>query len=134
MPSADQRDICERDAFDGVTIGHEKGGVMPIGDDLIECARVLALTNSKRLRTSWTISGIKAAAKQLPQVRMAQGLAAAEAAESLLDSYLPRVMPNDQAPSYGASYIVLLAVQTKVFAETGVNRHASRNSSRVEHI
>jgi 3-hydroxy-9,10-secoandrosta-1,3,5(10)-triene-9,17-dione monooxygenase len=43
-----------------------------------------------------TISGVKAAAKQLPQVRMAQGLAAADAAEKLLDAYLC-VFMNQQA-------------------------------------
>ena len=48
---------------------------------------------------------------------LAQGPAAAEAAESLLHSYLARFMASDQAPSYGASYIVLLAVQTKVVGE-----------------
>jgi len=46
-----------------------------------------------------TISGIKAAAKQLPQVRMAQGLAAAEAAEKLLDSYLARFMAQKSEQS-----------------------------------
>jgi 3-hydroxy-9,10-secoandrosta-1,3,5(10)-triene-9,17-dione monooxygenase len=39
-----------------------------------------------------TISGVKAAAKQLPQVRMAQALASAEAAEKLLDAYLVEFM------------------------------------------
>ena len=39
--------MCERDAFDGVTIGHEKGDVMPIVDDLIERARVLAQSSPR---------------------------------------------------------------------------------------
>jgi 3-hydroxy-9,10-secoandrosta-1,3,5(10)-triene-9,17-dione monooxygenase len=46
-----------------------------------------------------TISGIKAASKQIPVVRMAQGLAAADAAESLLDAYVARFMSSKSYPA-----------------------------------
>lgn len=41
-----------------------------------------------------TVSGIKAAAKQAPQMRLARALAAADAAETLLDDYIRRHIAN----------------------------------------
>src|SRR5258708_4569887 len=46
-----------------------------------------------------TISGIKASSKQIPVARMARGLAAADAAEALLDNYVSRYIQSNSYPA-----------------------------------
>ncbi len=51
----------------------------------------MAFVERTRVRQG-TISGVRAAAKQAAQMRLARGLAAADAAETLLDAYVGRYM------------------------------------------